>query len=77
VLTTEPGMQLYTGNALGGTSPGKDGPRFRPHGAVALETQHFPNAVNEPRFPSVILRPGATFESRTVYRFSTEWRGGA
>lgn len=72
VLTTQPGMQLYTGNALGGDSPGAGGPRFRPHGAVALETQHFPNAPDEPRFPSVILRPGQTFESRTVYRFSRE-----
>jgi len=72
VLTTEPGMQLYTGNALGGDSPGANGPRFRPRGAVALETQHFPNAPNEPRFPSVILRPGEMFASRTVYRFSSE-----
>jgi aldose 1-epimerase len=72
VLTTEPGMQLYTGNALGGDSPGRDGPRLRPQGAVALETQHFPNAVNEPRFPSVILRPGEHFASRTVYRFSVD-----
>lgn len=72
VITTQPGLQLYTGNALGGDSPGADGPRFRPHGAVALETQHFPNAPNEPRFPSVILRPGEVFSSRTVYRFSSE-----
>ncbi len=70
VLTTEPGLQLYTGNALGGDSPGAAGPRFRPQGAVALETQHFPNAPNESGFPSVILRPGETFESRTVYRFT-------
>lgn len=72
VLTAEPGMQLYTGNALGGDSPGRDGPRFRPQGAVALETQHFPNAVNEPSFPSVILRPGASFASRSIYRFFVE-----
>jgi aldose 1-epimerase len=71
VLTTQPGMQLYTGNALGGDSPGADGPRFRPHGAVALETQHFPDAPNEPHFPSVILRPGEAFRSRTVYRFTS------
>jgi aldose 1-epimerase len=71
VLTTEPGMQLYTGNALGPHSPGADGPRFRPHGAVALETQHFPDAPNEPHFPSVILRPGEAFRSRTVYRFTS------
>jgi aldose 1-epimerase len=69
VFTTQPGIQLYTGNGLGRDTTGDDGPRFRPHGAVALETQHFPNAPNEPRFPSVILRPGETFSSRTVYRF--------
>ncbi len=74
VLTTEPGMQLYTGNALGLPSPGADGPRFRPNGAVALETQHFPDAPNEPHFPSVILRPGETFRSRTVYRFTSDRR---
>ncbi|HET7622223.1 MAG TPA: aldose epimerase family protein [Gemmatimonadaceae bacterium] len=72
VLTTQPGLQLYTGNALGGDSPGASGPRFRPYGAVALETQHFPNAPNEPQFPSVILRPGEIFASRTVYRFSSD-----
>jgi aldose 1-epimerase len=72
VLTSEPGMQLYSGNALGEATTGDAGPRFRPRGAVALETQHFPNAPNEPRFPSVILRPGETFTSRTVYRFSSE-----
>jgi aldose 1-epimerase len=71
VLTSEPGMQLYTGNALGGDTPGADGPRFRPNGAVALETQHFPDAPNEPHFPSVILRPGEIFSSRTVYRFTS------
>jgi aldose 1-epimerase len=72
VLTTQPGLQLYPGNALGGDAPGADGTRFRPHGAVALETQHFPNAPNEPHFPSVILRPGETFTTRTIYRFSSD-----
>jgi aldose 1-epimerase len=70
--TTQPGMQLYSGNGLGEDTNGASGPRFRPNGAVALETQHFPNAPNEPRFPSVILRPGEIFSSRTVYRFSSE-----
>jgi aldose 1-epimerase len=72
VLTTQPGLQLYPGNALGGDAPGADGTRFRPHGAVALETQHFPNAPNDPHFPSVILRPGETFTTRTIYRFSSD-----
>lgn len=73
VHTTEPGIQIYSGNALGGgDTPGEQGSRFRPYGAVALETQHFPNAPNEPRFPSIILRPDETYSSRTVYRFFTE-----
>ena len=72
VHTTEPGIQLYSGNALGGSEPGVKGPRFQPRGAVALETQHFPNSPNEPRFPSTILRPGDTYSSRTVYRFFSE-----
>jgi aldose 1-epimerase len=72
LFTTQPGMQLYSGNGLGLDTTGDEGPRFRPRGAVALETQHFPNAPNEPRFPSVILRPGELFSSRTVYRFSSE-----
>jgi aldose 1-epimerase len=72
LFTTQPGMQLYSGNGLGPDTTGDEGPRFRPRGAVALETQHFPNAPNEPRFPSVILRPGELFSSRTVYRFSSE-----
>ena len=72
VYTTEPGLQLYTGNALGGDAPGRMGPRFRPRGAVALETQHFPDSPNEPSFPSIILRPGEAYSSRTVYRFFSE-----
>lgn len=70
IYTSEPGIQLYSGNGLGGDSPGKNGCRFRPRGAVALETQHFPDAPNKPRFPSTILRPGEELSSRTVYRFS-------
>lgn len=70
IYTTEPGIQLYSGNELGGNTPGAEGPRFRPRGAVALETQHFPDAPNEPHFPSTILRPGEEYRSRTVYRFS-------
>ena len=59
VRTTEPGVQLYTGNHL-------------QHGAVCLETQHFPDSVHQPNFPSTILRPGQTFKSLTVFAFSTK-----
>ncbi|MFI2035993.1 aldose epimerase family protein [Streptomyces bottropensis] len=61
VATTEPGMQLYTADHL-------DGP-FGPGDGIALETQHFPDAPNRPRFPSTELRPGAVYRSETVYGF--------
>ena len=69
VATTEPGVQLYTGNFLAGRLRGKEG-RLYPHrGGFCLETQHFPDSPNQPGFPSVILRPGRTLRSTTVYRF--------
>ena len=69
ILTTEPGVQLYSGNLLGG-HVGKGGHRYPGRSGVCLETQHFPDAVNRPDFPSVVLRPGEEFVSRTVYAFS-------
>ena len=69
VLTTEPGMQLYSGNFLTGQI-GKGDETYPRHSAVCLETQHFPDSVNRPDFPSVILRPGDLFASTTVYRFT-------
>jgi aldose 1-epimerase len=71
IETTEPGLQLYSGDQLGGGLTGKGGQPYDRHGAVALETQHFPNSPNVPEFPSTILRPGAEYASRTVYRFGT------
>lgn len=67
--TTEPGLQLYSGGQLGHGLRGKAGRPYMRHGALALETQHFPNSVNMPSFPSTILRPGEVYRSRTVYRF--------
>src|SRR6202043_3660637 len=64
VTTTEPGVQFYTGNFLDGTLKGK-GRR----GGFCLETQHFPDSPNKPKFPSTVLKPGAEFHSTTVYRF--------
>ncbi|MGD0744916.1 MAG: aldose epimerase family protein, partial [Verrucomicrobiota bacterium] len=58
--TTEPGVQFYTGNFLSGIS-GKNGARYRRHSGFCLEAQHFPDSVNQPRFPSIILRPGQTY----------------
>jgi aldose 1-epimerase len=69
VLTTEPGLQFYTGNFFSKPRPGKSGVPYAPRTGFALETEHFPDAVNQPRFPGVILRPGGTFRSTTIYRF--------
>jgi aldose 1-epimerase len=70
VLTDEPGIQLFTSANLVGAPAGKRGGTYPPFPALCLETQHFPNSVNEPRFPPAVLRPGATFASTTIYRFS-------
>ncbi len=70
VLTTEPGLQFYSGNFLDGSITGKRGAVYSQHSGFALETQHFPNSPNEPDFPSTILEPDETYTSRTVYRFS-------
>ena len=71
VHTTEPGMQLYTANHLDGLR-GKDGACYGRHAGLALETQHFPDSPNQPRFPSTILRPGETYRSRTVFAFGVD-----
>lgn len=72
VLTTEPGVQFYTGNFLDGKTPGKAGKVYVRRGALCLETQHFPDSVNHPAFPSTILRPGKTYRTTTVYRVSVK-----
>ena len=72
VRTTEPGVQFYTGNFLDGSITGKGGHVYKQRTGFCLETQHFPDSPNQPNFPSSILRPGKTYESRTVYRFSAE-----
>jgi len=70
VLTTEPGLQFYSGNFLDGSLVGKSGAPYEKHAGLALETQHFPDSPNQPEFPSTILRPGEIYTSQTVYRFS-------
>lgn len=72
MYTTEPGVQLYTANFLDGKLKGKDGVVYQKHQAFCLEAQHFPDSVNHPDFPSVILRPGETYKQATVYKFSTK-----
>ncbi len=68
VLTTQPGIQFYTGNFLNGSLTGLGG-QYNKHGAFCLETQHFPDSVNHRHFPSTILRPGETYRQTAVYRF--------
>jgi len=70
--TTEPGMQLYTGNHLNGRQTGVGGVAYPKHGGFCLETQHYPDSINHPEFPSTILRPGATFRSTTAFAFSAK-----
>jgi aldose 1-epimerase len=68
VWTDQPGMQLYSGNFLNGQK-GKEGVAYGRHAAFCLETQHYPDSVNEPQWPSTILRPGETYETVTEFRF--------
>src|SRR6202046_4509409 len=70
VLTTEPGVQLYTGNHLDGSITGKQGIVYKPRFAFCLETQHFPDSPNHPSFPTTELKPGQKFHSVTVFQFS-------
>ena len=71
-FTTEPGVQLYTGNWMTGNFIGKNGQRYPARAALCLETQHYPDSPNKPEYPTTVLRPGETFESKTVYKFSVE-----
>jgi aldose 1-epimerase len=70
VLTTEPGLQFYSGNFLDGTIVGKSGRAYGHRGGFCLEAQVFPDAPNRPEFPSAVLRPGEKYTQTTVYRFS-------
>jgi aldose 1-epimerase len=73
VLTTQPGIQFYTGNFLDGTLRfTKKGQRYVQHGALCLETQHYPDSPNRPAFPNTILHAGDTYRQTTIYRFSTK-----
>ena len=71
VFTDQPGVQLYTANHL--PAEGLEctgGVRFTRHGAFCLETQNFPDAINHPAFPNVVLRPGRAYQRTTVFRFA-------
>lgn len=70
VFTTEPGLQLYTGNHLKGTETGKGGNLYTSRTGVCFETQHFPDSPNQPHFPSTLLEPGQVLKSTTIFKFS-------
>ena len=72
VLTTEPGVQFYSGNFLDGTLKGKDGKVYKQRYGFCLETQHYPDSPNKPKFPSTELKPGQRYHTTTIYKFSTE-----
>ena len=72
VYTTEPGIQLYTGNFLDGSITGKGGQVYKRRYGFCLETQHFPDSPNKPSFPSTALKPGQVYQTTTVYKFSAK-----
>lgn len=71
VFTTQPGIQLYTGNFLDGKLSGKNQIGYAKNAALCLETQHFPDSPNQPSFPTTILQKGETYKESTIYKFST------
>lgn len=72
VFTTEPGVQLYTGNHLKGTEIGNSGKPYTARTGFCLETQHFPDSPNQPDFPSTLLQPDDVYNSTTIYKFSVK-----
>lgn len=72
VYTTEPGLQVYTGNFLDGTNVGKYGAVYNKRNAICLETQKYPDSPNKSNWPSPYLKPGETYTSRCIYKFSVE-----
>jgi aldose 1-epimerase len=69
IRTTEPGIQFYSGNFLDGTLTGKQGAKYNHRTGFCLETQHFPDSPNHPKFPSTTLRPGSEYRTTTVFTF--------
>jgi aldose 1-epimerase len=72
VLSTEPGMQFYTGNHLNGKITGKGGWVYTPRSGFCMEPQHYPDSPNHPEFPSVVLKPGQEYHNTIIYRFSVK-----
>lgn len=72
VLSTQPGVQVYTANWMEGSPEGKNGVTYHDYDGVAIECQHFPDSPNKPYYPSTVLRPGETFEQAIIFAFSTK-----
>ncbi len=72
IYTSEPGVQIYTANWLPGKQEGKNGHYYPERSAVCFETQHFPDSINQPSYPSIVLKPGELFVSYTDFCFSAE-----
>jgi aldose 1-epimerase len=72
VMTTEPGIQFYSGNFLDGSITGKGEVVYKHRYGLCLETEHFPDSPNQPQFPSVVLKPGETYRTQTTYKFGTK-----
>jgi len=70
VITTEPGLQFYSGNFLNGSLKTPDGKTIVKHGALCLETQHFPDSPNKPDFPTTLLKPGEKYSTQTIYKIT-------
>jgi aldose 1-epimerase len=72
VHTTQPGIQLYTGNWLDGSDKGKGGKSYGMRSALSLETQNYPDSPNKPGFPSTLLRPGEVYKHTCLHKFSVK-----
>lgn len=72
IYTTEPGIQFYSGNFLDGTITGKSGTTYGFRNGFCLETQHYPDSPNQPQFPSTLLKPGETYSTKTIHKFSVK-----
>jgi len=71
IFTSEPGVQLYVSLGLDGSIKGIGG-AYQKFGALCLETQHFPDSPNHPKFPSTLVRPGEDLQTETIYKFSAK-----
>jgi aldose 1-epimerase len=69
ILSTQPGLQFYSGHLLDGSLLGSGGARYHRYAGFCLEPQHFPDSPNRPQFPSTVLRPGCVYRQTIVYRF--------